>query len=190
MLRVVSCAALLLLVANIANADVESGPKVGEKIAALKVHAVTGDNSGTEFDYAAERKEKPTIYIFVQADQFSRPIARYMKVLDGAVNKVGSDARIVAVWLTDDAEKSKEYLPKAQQSINLEATSLTVSGGPKSGPDGWGINDRAFVTTVVAKDAKTAATFAYVSVNDTDVRAVVAALKKAIDAKDKDSKKE
>jgi hypothetical protein len=190
MLRFASHVALLFAAVNVAQADVESGPKVGEKVAALKVHAVTGDNSGTEFDYAAERKEKPTIYIFVQADQFSRPIARYIKVLDGAVNSVGNDARIVAVWLTDDAEKSKEYLPKAQQSINLEATALTVSGGPKSGPEGWGINDRAFVTTVVAKDAKTAATFAYVSVNETDVRAVVAALKKAIDAKDKDSKKE
>jgi hypothetical protein len=183
MRRLVAFTGIALLLTTAARADVESGPKVGEKTAELKVFAATGDQAGKELDYARERKEKPTIYVFVQAEQFGRPTARYLKVLDGAVKKAGGDAAIVAVWLTGDVNKSKEYLPKAQQSLQLESTALSVFPGDKSGPNGWGLSDRAFVTTVVAKDEKVAATFAYVSLNETDVRKVVQALQKVLEKK-------
>ena len=159
--------------------DVSSGPKAGDKVAALKLLVATGDNAGKEIDLAAERKDKPTVFIFIDADQFSRPIARYLKVLDGAVNTIGNDAHIVAVWLTGDQEKTKAYLPKAQMSLSLEATTLAQFPGAKSGPEGWAINDRAFVTTVVTNKEKVTANFAYVSVNETDVRKVAAEVRKA-----------
>jgi hypothetical protein len=170
-------------------ADVESGPTVGEKVAELKILPLTGDLAGKELDIVAERKQKPTIYVFVQAEQFGRPTARYLKTLDEAVTKIGGDATVFAVWLTGDADKTKAYLPKVQMSIKLEATTLAMYPGDKAGPNGWGLNDRAFVTTVVANGQKTAAKFAYVSLNETDVRAVVAALKKSLDAKDKKTDK-
>jgi hypothetical protein len=175
--------ACLVAVNAVRAEDVQSGPKAGDKVAALKVLAATGDNAGKELDIAAERKDKPTVYIFIDADQFSRPIARYLKVLDGAVNNIGNDAHIVAVWLTSDQDKTKNYLPKAQMSIQLEATTLAQFPGAKSGPDGWAINDRAFVTTVVAHKEKVTANFAYVSVNETEVRKVARAVKEAIDKK-------
>jgi hypothetical protein len=180
LLAVVTC---LVAVSAARAEDVQSGPKAGDKVAALKVLAATGDNAGKELDIAAERKDKPTVYIFIDADQFSRPIARYLKVLDGAVNNIGNDAHIVAVWLTSDQDKTKNYLPKAQMSIQLEATTLGQFPGAKSGPDGWAINDRAFVTTVVAHKEKVTANFAYVSVNETEVRKVARAVKEAIEKK-------
>jgi hypothetical protein len=176
-LATVACS--LVLAGSVRAEDVQSGPKAGDKVAALKLLIATGDNAGKEVDVAAERKDKPTVFVFIDAEQFSRPIARYLKVLDGAVNTIGNDTHIVAIWLTSDQEKTKGYLPKAQMSLSLEATTLAQFPGAKSGPEGWAINDRAFVTTVVANKEKVTANFAYVSVNETDVRKVAAEVRKA-----------
>ena len=47
----------------------ESGPKAGDKVAALKAFGVVGTIEGKEADFAAERKDAPTIYLFVQAEE-------------------------------------------------------------------------------------------------------------------------
>ena len=178
----------LLLASSAVMAQVESGPVPGAKLAALKVTAATGEFADNEVDYFDKRKDKPTIYVFVQAASWDRPMARYLKTLDGAVKKAGGDAQIVAVWLTSDAEKSKEYLPKAQMSLNMEITALTVYAGATAGPDNWGVNDRASLTTVVSGGETCAARFAYVSLNETDVPAVEKALKEVLEKKEKEKK--
>lgn len=50
-----------------ARADVESGPKAGEAAGELKVFAILGPVEKKEVDYAKERKDDPTVYVFVQA---------------------------------------------------------------------------------------------------------------------------
>ena len=55
--------------------DVDSGPENGKKVPALKVFDTTGPKQDIEVDYAAERKDKPTVYVFVQADKWDRPMA-------------------------------------------------------------------------------------------------------------------
>lgn len=174
-------------IATAAHAQVESGPVPGAKIAALKVNAATGEFADNEVDYAEKRKGKPTIYAFIQADRWDRPMARYLKTLDAGVKKAGGDAQVVAVWLTSDAKMSQEYLPKAQMSLNMETTALAVYAGATTGPDNWGINDRASLTAVVTDGETCTARFAYVSLNETDVPAVEKALKEVLDKK-KDKK--
>ena len=39
----------------------------------LKVFDATGPLKDKEVDYAAERKGKPTVYVFIQADKWDRP---------------------------------------------------------------------------------------------------------------------
>src|SRR5439155_17218567 len=85
------------------RADVESGPKVGDKVPALKAFGVVGPVEGKEADFAAERKDAPTVYLFVQAEEGGipvggRPLARFVKVLDGEIGTVDGTAA-VAVWL-------------------------------------------------------------------------------------------
>jgi hypothetical protein len=178
-----SVLSLLFFVSAAVAADVESGPKPGEKITKLKVHSVVGAIEDKEVDYTEERKGKPTVYVFVQADLFSRPIARYMKELDKVVAALGKDTYVVAVWLTEDKDKTKAYLPLVNKSMKFEATSLTYSLDGKAGPDDWALNDRAHVTTVVVKDGKVIERFAYVSTNDTDVPKVEEVIKKAVEEK-------
>lgn len=161
----------LLLVVSVAQAD--SGPAEGSEVPALKVDAVAGLVSGETKDFAAERKAMPTIYVFVQADKFDRPIGRFLKVLDQELAKDRADVQVIAIWLTDDVKKSKEYLPRAQMSINLSQTVWSVYSGDKSGPPGWNIDVAAHVTAVVADGAKVVKSFDYRSVNDTVVPEVL-----------------
>ena len=167
----------VLLFAATAWADVESGPTVGEAVPALKVQAVVGSAAGKELDYAAERKAEPTIYLLVERTRFSRPMARFMKELDGKLGDAPQGTQIVAVWLTDDLAKTKAYLPVAQMSLNFSNTALAVVDGVAS-PDGWGLHPDADLTVVVAVDGKVAKRWGFVSVNDTLVPQVIEAFKK------------
>lgn len=54
-------------------ADFVSGPKIAAVLPKLTVVAVTGPDEGKRLDYAAARKDKPTIYVFVQASEWGPP---------------------------------------------------------------------------------------------------------------------
>lgn len=172
-------AALVVVVSGSAQ-DVESGPKTGEKVTALKAYGLVGPVEGKEADFAAERKDTPTVYLFVQSEHFGRPMARFIKVLDEKVKTANEKAGVVAVWIGDKEAfaKNKDYLPRVQGSLKLENTAIAAHEGEKSGPNGWGLNADAHVTVVVADKGKVAKTFAFVSVNETDVRKVLAEVKK------------
>jgi hypothetical protein len=155
--------------------DVESGPAKGEKVQPFQVHALNGDHMGKDVDFIAERKDALTVFVFVHADKWDRPMFRYLKKLDDSVQKDFPKAAVVAVWLTDKQEAAKEYLPKIDRYFT--ATLLTCFPGEKGGPKGWGLNLDAHATTVVAAKGRVAARFGYRSVNETDAAAVLRALK-------------
>ena len=175
------CSLLLMqvLTVSVSAQDVTSGPEKGNKAPALPVFDATGPSKDKDLDYTAQRKDKPTVYVFVQADKWTRPMARFLKKLDEAVPKVHKDAAVVAVWLTDDVKKTKDYLPVAQQSLQLQTTALTCFTGGKDGPKGWNINSDADLTVVGVDRQKVASTLGYRSINETAVPAVRDALKKA-----------
>ena len=127
---------------------------------------VVGTVEGKEADFAADRKDAPTIYLFVAAEEGGlpvggRPLARFMKVLDERGRRRStSKAAIVAVWLGDKAfDKHKEYLPRINMSLKFEKTSLAAFDGEKSGPNNWGINPDAHLTVVVANKGKVVKSF-------------------------------
>jgi hypothetical protein len=155
------------------KAQVESGPGAGSRVEPLKVAVVTGDDAGKEIDLTARRKEKPALFVFVQADKWDRPMARFLRTLDQELGKDRKDVSVVAVWLTDDVDKAREYLPRAQESLKLSQTTFTVYPGDRNGPKGWGINADAHLTVVVAERGKVTASLGYGSVNETEVPAVL-----------------
>ena len=90
----------------------------------------------------------------MQADKWDRPVARFLRTLDQDLAKDREDVQIVAVWLTDNGEMSKTYVPKARDALKLSQTTFTVFPGDKSGPDGWAINGDAHLTAVVVEKGK------------------------------------
>ncbi len=178
-----SVLALISLASLVHAAEIDSGPKPGEKVTPLKVHAIIGAVEDKEVDYAKERKDKPTVYVFVQSQWFDRPIGRYLMELDKKIGAIGKDAYIVAVWLTDDQQKTKDYLPRMNQSIKLANTALTCSLDGTTGPADWAINERAHLTAIVVKDGKVIERFSYQSPNDTAAAKVEEVVKKAVGEK-------
>lgn len=182
----ITCVVLasMLVSTEALRAELKSGPEAGATVTGFKTFAVTGElakKPPEQFDYLAERKGKTTVFLFVAADQWQRPIARYLKTLDKSITDGidgVDDVEAVAVWLTDDVQKSKDYLPLAQQSLSFGHTALTVFPGAKQGPEGWGLDSEAHLTTVIVRDGKAIASYGYRSTNETDVPAVVEALKK------------
>jgi hypothetical protein len=166
-------ASLLLAAAQ----DLTSGPDKGAKIPALKVFDATGEHKDKIVDYAADRKDKTTVYLLLRADKFDRPMNRFMKGLDQLVKKDFDGVYVVAVWLTDDLDKTKELLPRVQTSVQYEVTALTCTAD-KGGPKDWNVNADAHVTVVVAGKGKVLTTLAFRSLNETDVPKVRDALKK------------
>ena len=182
---VMTLCAALCFAPMVAAAD-ESGPKAGEKLPELKAFGVVGTVEGKEADFAKERKDAPTIYIFVQAMEGGipvggRPAARFMKELDNKIADASKDATIVAVWLGEKAfDKHKEYLPRINMSLKFEKTSLAAFDGEKSGPNNWAVNADVHLTVVVANKGKVVKSFPFTSVNETDVKPVLDELKKAL----------
>ena len=174
--QIVLC--LCLLPVPAVRADVASGPKEGEKTPPLPVYAITGEPKDKDVDYSAERKDKPTVYIFVQAEHWSRPMFRYVKKLDEIIPEVSEGANPVAIWLAEKPDVAKEYLPKISQYFTK--TPLTVFTGDKSGPKDWGINLDAHATAVVVSKGKVIVSFGYQSLNETDAPAVRDSLRKAL----------
>ncbi len=131
-------------------------------------------------------KDAPTIYIFVQAQEGGlpiggRPAGRFLKELDSKLGDTSDKAHVVAVWLGEKAfDKHKEYLPRIQMSLKFEKTSLAAFDGDKSGPNNWAVNADSHLTVVIVNKAKVVKSFAFTSVNETDVKPVLEELKKAV----------
>ena len=176
MRRFVALVIAVVLSSSSVRADVASGPGEGTAVEKFKVAVVAGESSGKELDFVTERKDKPTVFVFVSADKWSRPMAQFIKVLDDKLKADRTDVDIVAVWLTDDAAKSKDYLPKAFGSLKTERTAWSVFAGEKTGPNNWGINPDADITVVVSDGAKAKFSKGYLSINGTEVPKVLEAL--------------
>jgi len=178
-------AAVLLAVALGSNrparaggpSDVESGPTTRAAVPALKVFVATGKSAGKEADVAADRKDDPTLYVFVRADAWDRPTARFLRALNDEARKAGGDAEVIAVWLTDDVDKAKDYLPRVDQSLQLGRTTFAVHPGDAAGPADWHVAGGAAVTVVTARGGKVAAAAGFKSVTEKDAPAAAAKLK-------------
>ncbi|MFO0908280.1 MAG: hypothetical protein U0794_07955 [Isosphaeraceae bacterium] len=164
------------LQAGTALGQVESGPEAGTAPKSFKTFVVVGERPENSVDFIAERAEKSTIYLFIPAGKWSRPVARFVKKLDEALEKgVEGEAEAVsiAVWVTPEPASSKEYLPRAQQSLMFNKTTLSVFEGNAFGPEGWSLNDSADVTAVVVKRGKVVKSLGLISANETVVKDVL-----------------
>ena len=169
---------VLIALPFVARADVESGPKAGEKVGELKVAVVVGEKEGKELDLAGDRKDAPIIYLFVNAEKFSRPMARFMKKVDENIADAHEKAEAAAIIVGGDTANWKDRLPKVQMSLKFAKTSLSVFDG--TDPKGWSINSDAHLTVVLVAKGKVVRSYGFDSVNETDEKTVMEEFKKAV----------
>ncbi len=151
---------LAVLVAGLVStavwADVESGPKAGEKVPVLKAFGVAGSVTEKETDFAKDRGEGTDRVRVRQAEHFAgRPPAscENPRRENRRTRRRGQGGGRFGLRLRN-VEKNKEYLPKVQKSMKFGKSDLAVFTGDKSGPDNWGINPDAHGTVAAAHWAK------------------------------------
>lgn len=162
-----------------ASGQIESGPKAGARPEPFSAFVATGDRADTTVDFVEDRKDRPTVFLFLPDAHWGRPAARFVRALDETLTKgvEGADgAAVVAVWLTDDVPKFKDHLPRVQESLKLSGTTLTVFEGSKFGPSGWSLNDAAPITAVVVREGHVVKSLVEESPGEADISAVVKAL--------------
>ncbi|MFO0867260.1 MAG: hypothetical protein U0744_21920 [Gemmataceae bacterium] len=170
----------LLLVCALGADDPTSGPAVGEKLGDFGIQGVLGENAGKERRFEKETKDKPGVLIFVH--KLTRPTLRLLRPID---DFAAGEPKLYAeiVFLAENKEKMETYLKTAEKSLNLKSPVGVCLEG-KDGPNGYGLNDSAGVTILVAgADRKVHANFSWPDPNETDARKVIAAAKKAMEKK-------
>lgn len=167
---------LLMVGQTIVRADVESGPEKDAKVKPLPVFVATGDFSGQTKNLVQHRDGKTTLWFFVPADKWNRPTARLLRTLDSQLTDIDKDGEIVAVWMSDDLPKAKEYMPVADRALNLDHTTFTVYEKDPQGPADWGVHPDADVTIVVTRGGKVVQSFGFVSANETLAKKVLKTL--------------
>ncbi len=155
-----------------ASADVESGPAIGQVVASLKVQPVENGQASQVVDVAVQRGEQPTVYVFLSGSRFDRPVGRFIKTLDTAMQKrqmLHPTLQVIVVYMVDDATQGATRVTAIQGSLKLAASQWTVWKDGATSPDGWAVNDRTSVTAVVVDKKLVTARFGYDSINDTVV---------------------
>jgi hypothetical protein len=174
------CLLCFSFTSSILAQEIDSGPAKGKTVPELKVYAVSGPIQAETVDYAAQRKGKATIYVVITANKFSRPMHGFLQALEKAVDKEIKDGLVVAVWLTDDVQKTRDYLP--QITKYYASAALSCFPGEKTGPKDWFINEQADATVILAHQGKVVGRFGYGSINDAVAHDLVTALRKALKA--------
>jgi hypothetical protein len=174
-MRLVAVVAVALLTPA-ARGDVKSSLQPGDKAPGLEAIVATGEFAGQKLDYLAKIKDKPVLLIAVS--RVTRPGHRLLVLCDkyGLHRKDDGGLQTVILRLTDDVPKAVEYSKLLEEKYGIRGVALVSSDG-SSGPPAWGFNTDAELTILLLdKSHTTAANFALVSPDESDFRAVRAAI--------------
>src|SRR5262249_52818045 len=139
--------------AVVLGGDVPSGPMVGDKLPEFKAIGFSGPSEGKEFELVKDAKDKPILMVVVH--KISRPALQLMRPIDDFASKEEKLATQF-VWL-GEKEKMEQYLKRAKDSLKIQSPmSIAVD---KEGPMTYGLNDRATITILIAKEGKVVANF-------------------------------
>lgn len=140
-----------------------SGPQPGEKVSAIKVVSLAGEEKGKEFDPIAAAGDKPHVLFF--QDESGVAIRGLFGVgrAIGTINRQSDkDLRVSCVFLTDDPDKitssfGRLFPRMREQGIDVVA----VSTDGRDGPGSYGLNRTIAQTIILAKEGKVTRNFVF-----------------------------
>lgn len=164
---------------NAADEKVFSGPQAGEKLPALKVTGIFGEDAGKNSDYTKRADGKPTVLIFMH--KLTRPGAAVERMIMTFCGKKKRDKFFAGVvYLSDDVTAATQRLKRAQRALVPNKNMyFGVSADGAEGPGAYGLNRKMTLTILVADKGKVTANFALVQPGpQTDVLKVLKAVVK------------
>jgi hypothetical protein len=140
--------------------DIFSGPQKGEPLAEFTIAGALGAQNGKDFNPVASAKGKPLLLIFVH--EVNRPSVGMARLLGDYAAKRRSDGLHGAVvFLTDDPEKTEEWIKRASGALPKEVP-LGIFRDGLEGPGEYGLNRKVTMTILLANEGKVTANFALV----------------------------
>ena len=133
-----------------------SGPQVGEKMPAIKLEKVLGENAGKEYELKYDG-EKAGVLIFVH--ERTRIAFGLARAVMGLVVDHPDDVSGTICFLTNDPPEARNWLKQINQYFP-KGIDVAVSVDGVEGPGLLGLNRNVMVTVLVAKNGKIDANFA------------------------------
>lgn len=165
-------------------ADIKSGLKVGEDVGPFDVTKLAGAEEdgvkiGQQLCYRCRNGSRPQVMVFTRSSD--EKVVALVKKLDAELAK-NSDKQLRAFvnYLGDNKEAAGTAAKKLAATTKAENVPFAVPNEFENGPEDYGINSKAEVTVLVAKDGKVTANRAFEKAKDVDVDAVIADVEKAI----------
>ena len=158
-------------------ADIKSGLKVGDGIGPFDVTKLAGaegdgDKVGQQLCYRCRNNTRPQVMVFTRSSDDK--VVAFVKKLDAELSK-NSDKQLRAFvnllgQNKDAAEAAAKKLAATSMAQNVP---FVVPNEFENGPEDYGLNAKAEVTILVAKEGKVTANHAFASAKDLDTDAVI-----------------
>jgi hypothetical protein len=166
----ISAVALLLTVGVVRGEDLKSGPQPGDAIGAFNVTKVAGAaddgvDVGKTLCYRCRYGKNPMVMVFSRKSD--EKLTQLAKDLDKAVAD-NSDKNLKAFVnvIGEDRSAAESCAKTFAETSDYKNVPIVVPEEVSNGPDNYGINPKAIVTVIVAKDGKVTASHAYNHVPD------------------------
>ncbi len=140
-----------------------SGPQPGEKVSAIKVVGLIGEEKGKEFDPIAAAGDKPHVLFFQDESGVAiRGLFGIGRAIGTINRQSGKDLKISCVFLADDPDKINSsfgqlFSRMREQGIDVVA----VSTDGRDGPGSYGLNRTIAQTIILAKEGKVTRNFVF-----------------------------
>jgi hypothetical protein len=164
--------------------EVKSGLKVGEDVGAFDVTKLAGaeDDSvkvGQQLCYRCKNGARPQVMVFTRSSD--EKVLALVKKLDTELDK-NSDKQLRAFvnYMGESKDAAADAAKKLATNSKTTRVPFVVPNEFENGPADYGLNAKAEVTILVAKDGKVTANHAYAKAKDLDVATIVKDIEKAV----------
>ncbi|MGN6136665.1 MAG: hypothetical protein ACTHOU_19455 [Aureliella sp.] len=184
-LKILAMVVALVGLTSFANAaDIKSGLKVGEEVGPFDVTKLAGAESdgvkiGQQLCYRCRNSARPQVMVFTRSSD--EKVVAFVKKLDAELAK-NSDKQLRAFvnYLGENKDSAAEAAKKLCATTKVSNVPFVVPNEFENGPEDYGLNSKAEVTVLVAKDGKVTANHAFASAKDLDVDSIIKDVEKTV----------
>ena len=160
-------AAVALMTAAVASAEVTSGPQVGDRVGAFTVTKVTGNPDdgvvdGKKLCYRCKMGQRPVVMVFARSADES--FAKFLKKLEGELEE-HADEKLTAFvnMIGTDEESMKKAAAEFVAKHGIKRVAFVIPEDVANGPENFNIAPDADLTVICYKGGEVKANHAFAS---------------------------
>lgn len=165
-------------------ADVKSGLSVGQEVGPFDVTKLAGAESdgqkiGQQLCYRCKNGARPQVMIFTRSSD--EKVVAFVKKIDASLEK-NSDKQLRAFvnYLGESKDAAADAAKKLASTTKATNVPFVVPNEFENGPEDYGLNSKAEVTVLVAKDGKVTANYAFAKGSQLDADKILKDVEKTV----------